>query len=173
MYLIGFSLEEGKQKRSRNHDQPSTSSVPRGPNLKKFIFKPLDLFINLSASGCCLFATRDLITLFSLTSSRLTMLKFAMNSSFLLSQNKYVSFRNFDQTKFQWMIFAARFESAMFEKLTLVADTESLIKLLVLIDRHWFEKQLSIHSEKNSFDLMNKNDFNDCGQFEAHVNKSF
>ena len=71
------------------------------------------------------------------------------------------------------MIFAARFESAMFEKLTLVADTESLIKLLVLIDRHWFEKQLSIHSEKNSFDLMNKNDFNDCGQFEAHVNKSF
>ena len=89
-----------------------------GVNFAKIKYFIIDTQVfNLSASGCCVFATFDLITWFLLTSSWLTLLKFVINSSnFLLSQNIYVSFWNFDQTNYEWMVLAARFESARFEK---------------------------------------------------------
>ena len=72
---------------------------------------------NLSASSCCVFATRDLRTWFSVTFSWLNSLKFVINSSnFMLFRNIYVSFWNSDLTKYEWTILAARFECARFEK---------------------------------------------------------
>ena len=46
----------------------------------------------------------------------------------MLFQNILVLYSNFDKTTPERMIFAARFESARFEKSTLVTDTQSLIK---------------------------------------------
>ena len=78
--------------------------------------KNTSLDLNRSASGCYVLVTPDLNTWFSLTSSRLFLLNFVINSlNFLLFQNIYLLFWNFDQTKYEWIILVARFERARFE----------------------------------------------------------
>ena len=69
--------------------------------------KIFECSFNPSASGCSVFATRELNTWFSLTSLRLILLKFFINSwNFLLFENIAVLFSNFDQTRPARMILA-------------------------------------------------------------------